>query len=148
MTSEECWRRGKERRGMYPWTLKELLQQFKHPRIMTLGIHSDRWGERQRHAVGITPHGSIFYVIGAGPKSHEKQWEGPVPQNYIPRDSIKTATRDPKTGTWKHGQVLRGWRPLLDDLVKAGLLRGCEEMTWLIGRDSRKLAGEYRLVGG
>ena len=129
---------------MYPCDLLEVLTQFKHPRWNTIQVHADRWGARPREEVGIAPHGTIFVASAIdNVEFGGKHWLGPVPQDEVPRNTVKTAERDYDTGTWKGGDLLRGWRALLDDLVKQGHLYPCQEMSYLIDRNSYDVAERH-----
>jgi len=115
-------------RCMYPSELVALLWRHKHPRYFSVHIESNRWGDRQRDAVGLAPHGTIHF---SEPLSRDEVFT--VVCDCIPYTTIRDATFDQDMGRWKDGPLVRGWRPLISNLVKGGFLYPDKELDYLIG---------------
>ena len=155
------WQSRETPRCMYPNELVSLLVRHKHPRIRSIGVESNRWGRRARESVGLPLHGTtwvsgIFDVdeikdmrqhwpeIPFLAPSREEQKESlfPVPANCIPYTTIRSGHFDLDQHRFK-GTVLRGWRPLLEDLVTAGVLYPHEELSFLTGVDTWKTSPKH-----
>lgn len=118
---------------MYPAQLVELLWRHKHPQVNTLGVSRSRFGERNRADMGVEiPYGTLWYA-----SIEERHDLYLVPANCIPYAPILEGRIDPITKRWQ-GDVVRGWRKLLADLLEVGVLRHADELTYLIGEDSCK----------
>lgn len=115
-------------RCMYPDELIRLLWRHKHPRYFSVHIEANRWGNRQRDAVGLSPHGTIHF---SEPNNRDEVYT--VICDCIPYTTIKEAIFDEGMGRWKNGPLVRGWRPLLSSMVKGGCLYPSAELDYLIG---------------
>lgn len=142
---------------MEPGEFLGILWRHKHPRIATLGIERNRWGERAREAIGMAPHGTLWVagcfrreVINERTEWPELELREPVhePQkeylilvraNSLPYTlRMSTATIDPKTKQMR-GEYVRGWRPFLAWLCERGILYPHPELDYLMGESSRAL---------
>lgn len=122
-------------RCMYPGEFVSLLQKFKHPRVSSIGVESNRWGARMREEAGFGPQGTVWVA-----DSYEKDNLFVIPCNVIPYSSIKTKTWNESTTRWsEEGELARGWRTALATLVKSGHLNSHSDLSFLIGEDTFKL---------
>ena len=118
-------------RCLYPGELLEILWQFKHPRVNTLGVNRNRFGERTRSDCGFqVPCGTFYW---ATPREREDLCL--LPADCIPYAPVREGGIDPITTKWQ-GEVVRGWRGFLSDLLKQGIIRHDDELSYLIGEDS------------
>lgn len=127
---------------MYPAELVALLWRHKHPRYFSVRIETNRWGDRQRDAVGLKPHGTIqLATVG------DRDDIFTVVCDCIPYTTIRDAVFDQDLGRWREGhKLIRGWRPLLSNLAKGGFLYPSEELDYLIGeRTWQSVPKEHRL---
>lgn len=119
--------------------LMEILQRFKHPRLNSIGIISNRWGDRIRREVGLVGRYGSVYVATCT----DRELPYLIPLDSIPYMTRREAFWDEKQNRFRQdfGRVtVRGWRNLLANLVKDRSLRPDDELSYLIGEDTFKLA--------
>jgi hypothetical protein len=120
---------------MYPGEFVSILHKFKHPRVLSIGVESNRWGARPREEAGFDPQGTIWVS-----DYYDKEMLFVVSCNVLPYASIKTKTWDPDKTRWSEkGEFVRGWRVALASLVKSGHLCSHKTLSFLIGEDTFKL---------
>ena len=116
------------------------LWEFKHPRWISIGVESNRWGARMRESVGIGPCGTVW-----ASSDQEKDYSGiVVPCDCIPFTSIRSAVWDEDKTRFVGGALALGWRTALETLLKAGFLRGSRKLSYLIGKDSIAINHSYK----
>jgi hypothetical protein len=150
-----------EARSIFPGELEALLRKYKHPRWSDIGVESTRFGNQPREQVGIDPCGTVwvaapcvYYKSRNGQwladSDQVREWSFAISKNLIPPYTIRTKEYDEDRGMWVdpnpmtsslHGttDIKRGWITLLDELVRAGHLRACKEISYLIGRNAEDL---------
>ena len=121
-------------RVMYPGEFVSLIERHRHPRWPTIYIECNRWGRRAREGTEFGDHGTIIVA-----NLVEQRPLFVIPCNEIPCFTLMTARWDERQFKWTEGKLCRGWRDALTLLVKKSYLRPSEEMTFLLGRDTRKL---------
>ncbi len=124
--SREPWR------SMFPGEFLHLINKHKHPRWFTASVLSSRWGAKPRKEVGISPQGTVYF---ADAQSREDVFA--IPCDCIPYTSIRTAHWREDISKWSDGELVRGWRPALESLLTQGYLYPHEELSFLIGKDSK-----------
>ena len=98
--------------------MKKSLQKHKHPQWSSCGIACNRWGAKQRDNVGLSPHGTIWFAT-----PDEQEFAFSIPCDNIPYTTIKTARWDEEAAQFTDGELVRGWRPALETLLKRGFLK-------------------------
>lgn len=125
---------------MFPAEFVRTLERNLNPRWQSCGVASTRFGAADRKFAGLDPHGTVWFA-----NSSEREWDISIPADCIPYSSIKSAEWDEFSGRWKAGtgEMKRGWRSALEQLLESGHLRPSLEMTWLIGRDSMRITPKW-----
>lgn len=121
-------------RCMFPGDFTHAIHLFKHPRWSSCGVDSNRWGRYQRENVGIETSGTVWFA-----NTYEKELLNSIPCDCIAYTTIKTAEWNEEAARFMFGQLSRGWRPALEDLCRGGYLKPCDELSFLIGKDTFKL---------
>lgn len=127
--SRETWR------SMFPGEFVHLINKHKHPSWFTAGILCSRWGSRPRDEVGISSQGTVYFA-----NAYEREEAFAIPCDCIPYTSIRTAHWREDISKWSDGELVRGWRPALETLVNQGYLYPHKELSFLIGKDTFKVA--------
>ena len=129
-----------------PGEFVDILQKYIHPQWWSIGVESNRWGNRVRAGMGISDRmGSIwvskpgvYYSVRNGmwleDGDMKKEWLLVMPANEIPPNSIKNAEWDEGMARWKSGKLLRGWQGALEELVGGGYLRESPILDKLAGK--------------
>lgn len=107
------------------------LWEFKHPRWVSIGVESNRWGNNPRESVGIGPCGTVWAA-----NDQVKEYGVVVPCDCLPFTSIASAEWSEDMMRFVGGAMVLGWRPALELLLDAGFLRGSRKLSYLIGKDS------------
>jgi hypothetical protein len=139
--------------AMWSWEFTDLLQAYLHPRWWSIGVESTIYGNQPRERMGIAPHGTIWV---AGPAVHlfRGQWHETkeprerliaIRKGCIPAKGIQTAQWNEENLRWEKGDLTRGWVPALEYLIKSGYLRPHKNLSTLLGHDTFRHSGEYRL---
>lgn len=118
-------------RCMFPGEFVALVTRNLNPRWTSCGIASTRFGAADRKFAGLDPHGTVWFA-----SADAREWDISIPAGCIPYSTIKTAAWDEAFGRWNHGEMKRGWRSALEQLVEIGHIRPCDEVSWYIGRNS------------
>jgi len=121
-------------RCMFPGEFVAILRRHMQPRFDSCGVAMTRHGNQPRECFGLDEHGTIWFS-----KPTERRWLEAIPAHCIPYSTIRTARWDEEKLRWVDGTLKRGWRSALCTLIKTGYLRSSEELSHLIGQDSRKL---------
>lgn len=126
----------------HPGDLVRLIQRHIHPRWASIGVECTRFGQQPRDALGIAPMGTLWvaaphvYYNGQqwlADRYGSREWLFAIPQNEVPYETIKTAEWDEQMVRWKNGEMKRGWKIILQDLVTAGHIRAHPEINEAIG---------------
>jgi hypothetical protein len=120
---------------MYPGELVRILQTFKHPRWPSIGIVATRFGNQPREDAGIGRHGTIYVA-----DDDTRRWLLAVPCDCIPFGTLRTAVWNEEKSRWESGEMARGWRSILEALVQQSYLSPDPRLSFLIGKDTYKLA--------
>lgn len=153
-------------RGCYPGEtmlagdFARLIRSFRASRFCSAGILQTDHGEKQRESVGLASHGTVWFATteqssygrghASGVRDDEQHHDILVPANELPYEAVLPTARDPLTGRRTSAlfdqdrrrfrvPLMRGWRLALEDLAKQGFLRPSDELSYLLGRDSREL---------
>lgn len=126
----------------HPGDLLRVMQRYIHPRHSDIGVACTRFGQAPRDALGIAPMGTVwvappgvYYNHGSwlSVNEQEREWLFAIPQNEVPYETIKTAEWDEDMTRWKNGEMKRGWKIIIQDLVTAGHLRNHPDLERLVG---------------
>lgn len=121
--------------SMYPGEFLAIIQRHRHSRFSSCGIACTRFGARAREEAGFKPHGTVWFAT-----QYEQESLFPIPCNSIPYVSLREKVWNEEKGRWgSDGEMTRGWRSALAELLKGGYLRPSDELTYLVGEDSFKL---------
>jgi hypothetical protein len=122
-------------RSMEPGEFLSILRKHRHPRWPTIGVNRSRFGNNPREDHGLRAHGTIFVCDAS-----ERRWLYSVPCDCIPYATIREATWNEDKKVFEGGEFLRGWRSTIEALVKGSYLYPHEELSYLIGQNTFKLA--------
>ncbi len=112
-----------------------LLRRYLHPMWWSVGVESNRWGERPRKAQNIAPAGTIWTCTFDG----DREWaDCPA----IPCEAITYLQRTAKTEFDDTGRVVGeaqavGWYTTLRQLVQLGILRNHPDLDRALGWQHR-----------
>ena len=142
-------------RPMFPWEFTDILQAYKHPRWASIGVEATIYGNAPRKEVGIDPCGSVWVAPAAVYYSNGKwlsddtqgrTWVCAVPQNIIPYTTLRSAIWDEDRLRWTGGEIKRGWRNALEELLKAGHLRPHAHLSYLLGLDTFQMGKTFEIL--
>lgn len=123
-------------RIMYPGEFLGLCWKHKHPRYFSVGVVYSELTNQYRHEAGYDEHGTLFFAT-----PHDRDVPFTIPSNCFPYTPIRTREWDDYESKWKlGGELRRGWRGTLTDLVKNGYLKHHPDLSFLIGMDTFKIA--------
>lgn len=126
-----------------------------HPRFWNVGIESTIYGNQPRKEMGLEEMGTIwaaeagvYYRNGQwlADGDYKRDWHLAMPKQQVPALSLKDAVWDEDAARWKGGEMKRGWRPALEQMIDWGILRPSAELTYLVGKDSRTLCSRYKIL--
>jgi hypothetical protein len=123
---------------MFTWELMGLLWKHKNPRFDSCGVLKTRHGNNPRKDANLGEAGSVWFS-----KPDERREVMTVPWGCIPYATIRTATFNEDTLRWEGGELIRGWRSILYNLVKVGYLLPSDELDVLVGEDTTALCPDW-----
>lgn len=130
-------------RGMDIDEFVAILRKYLHPRWVSVRVLRTRYGARVRGELGLAEMGTVQTC------TWDKPWEdhNTVPCPYLPYFPTVNWEWDEKLNkwAWDRPKPIPGWRSILEDLVKVGVLRNHRRLTYLIGKDTASLAGKWRI---
>lgn len=128
-------------RSMSPGEFVAILERNLHPRWWSVGVFTSRFGERRRESLGIgNRHGTVWVGPAAG---GDRVWVCSVLADEIPYwPPLLNNVFDDASTRFKDGGPVPGWRAVLSDLVKRGVLKPSARLDWLTGEDGRLVCAE------
>jgi hypothetical protein len=114
-----------------------LLRRHRRGRYDSCGVERNRWGDRTRDLFSMKPMGTLWFSTPT-----TKDMLFPVRANGLPYVSVQDVTML-ENGTVTSGEVAKGWRATISDLVETGYLRPSEQLSLLIGEDTFGLAVRF-----
>lgn len=146
---------------MYAGDFLRLLEKFKHPQWASIGVECTRFGAGPRKEFGLAPMGTAWAAPAAvhydsrasmwfADNSIVRTWVFAVAKDSMPYLTIRGAVWDENKLRWvdknnagMRGEMLRGWKPALEQMLQGGYLRPDPILSNLLGSDSRKLIDPF-----
>lgn len=123
---------------MSPGEFVDILQTHLHPRWWSIWVDSNRWGRRQREAAGLTPDLGTVFVAKAQGGAPEQVLV--VPTNCLPYITQYETILDEDGKETLGYHAAKGWPAALEHLIKAQHLKPSHRLSYLIGKDTYRLA--------
>lgn len=121
-------------RCMFPDELLRLMWEHKASRYNSCGVAvSDRTEEDRKHA-NLNPAGTMWFATRT-----VQDVLFVVPRNCLPYSSVRTKIWNEERAQFDYtGNLDRGWRSALESLLKDGYILPHEDLSYLIGKDTRQ----------
>ena len=121
------------RRALTTEEVTRLVHRFLAPPWISCGVSTSGDLLRQRAELGLDAAGALWVAT-----ADRREFTGvAIPLGVVPWENILTADFDEGRKRWFGGEVRRGWRSILEHLLRRGYLRrGDRELLFLVGRSA------------